>query len=59
MPRKPKRCPVLTFLIRRWVEAPEFGNGGDDWVERHISDWVNVAGTMLVSDEPAFCLCPL
>ncbi|GJN92257.1 hypothetical protein Rhopal_005287-T1 [Rhodotorula paludigena] len=36
---------LLWFL--KWVEAPEFGNGGDDWVERHISDWVNVAGTML------------
>ncbi|BGP52725.1 phospholipid:diacylglycerol acyltransferase [Rhodotorula sphaerocarpa] len=38
--------PLLLWFFK-WVEAPEFGNGGTDWVERHIDGWVNVAGTML------------
>ncbi|KAG0661838.1 hypothetical protein C6P46_003729 [Rhodotorula mucilaginosa] len=38
--------PLLLWFFK-WVEAPEFGNGGTDWVERHIDSWVNVAGTML------------
>ncbi|BGP12575.1 hypothetical protein JCM10213_004838 [Rhodosporidiobolus nylandii] len=36
---------VLWFM--KWVESPEFGNGGADWCDKHISDWVNVAGTLL------------
>ncbi|KAJ9099878.1 hypothetical protein QFC21_003883 [Naganishia friedmannii] len=45
---------VMYFL--KWVEAmPEDdidglsfgGGGGPDWVEDHISDWVNIAGTLL------------
>ncbi|GAA5980923.1 hypothetical protein JCM10908_003920 [Rhodotorula pacifica] len=38
--------PLLLWFFK-WVEAAEFGNGGPDWVERHIDSWVNVAGTML------------
>ncbi|KAJ8296972.1 Phospholipid:diacylglycerol acyltransferase [Rhodotorula toruloides] len=37
---------VLLWFFK-WVESPKYGNGGPDWVERHVSDWVNVAGTML------------
>lgn len=45
---------VMYFL--KWVEAiPEHdvdgkgfgGGGGPQWVEEHISDWVNIAGTLL------------
>ncbi|GAA6031946.1 hypothetical protein JCM8097_003355 [Rhodosporidiobolus ruineniae] len=36
---------LLWFL--KWVESPSHGGGGDTWVNDHISDWVNVAGTML------------
>jgi len=37
----------LYFL--KWVEAegPGFGNGGPDWVERHIEAFTSVAGTFL------------
>jgi phospholipid:diacylglycerol acyltransferase len=33
----------------KWVEAegPEYGNGGSDWVERHIESFVSIAGTFL------------
>lgn len=34
-------------VLPRWVEAPGFGGGGSDWVERHIESFVNIAGTML------------
>ncbi|GAA5903261.1 hypothetical protein JCM8208_002257 [Rhodotorula glutinis] len=37
----------LLLWFFKWVESPEHGKGGPDWVERHVSDWVNVAGTML------------
>ncbi|GAA5969238.1 hypothetical protein JCM11641_007521 [Rhodosporidiobolus odoratus] len=36
---------VLWFF--KWVESEQFGKGGADWVDRHVSDWVNVAGTLL------------
>ncbi|KAK0530863.1 phospholipid:diacylglycerol acyltransferase [Tilletia horrida] len=37
----------LYFL--KWVEAegPGFGNGGTDWVERHIEAFTSIAGTFL------------
>ena len=31
----------------KWVESPVYGKGGDDWVDKHVSDWINVAGTLL------------
>ncbi|GAA5898770.1 hypothetical protein JCM5296_006713 [Sporobolomyces johnsonii] len=31
----------------KWVESPDYGKGGSDWVDRHISDWINIAGTLL------------
>ncbi|SGY34421.1 BQ5605_C002g01628 [Microbotryum silenes-dioicae] len=36
---------VLWFM--KWAEHPEYGKGGPTWVEEHISDWINIAGTML------------
>ncbi|GAA5934883.1 hypothetical protein JCM1841_002853 [Sporobolomyces salmonicolor] len=36
---------ILWFF--KWVESPHHGKGGSDWVDRHISDWVNIAGTLL------------
>lgn len=39
---------MLTFHdLRRWVESPHYGRGGPDWVDKHVSDWVNIAGTLL------------
>lgn len=31
----------------KWVQSPEGGNGGEDWTERHIASFVNVAGPMM------------
>ncbi|CAO3643569.1 unnamed protein product [Mucor hiemalis] len=31
----------------RWVQDPRGGNGGDDWTERHIASFVNIAGPMV------------
>lgn len=31
----------------RWVQDPRGGNGGDDWTERHIASFVNIAGPMI------------
>ena len=31
----------------RWVQDPNGGNGGDDWTERHIASFVNIAGPMV------------
>lgn len=38
---------VLIAVLCRWVEAEGFGNGGPDWVERHIEAWANIGGCML------------
>jgi phospholipid:diacylglycerol acyltransferase len=47
---------TVTMYFLKWVEAmPEDdidglgfgGGGGPHWVEEHISDWVNIAGTLL------------
>ncbi|GAA6018214.1 hypothetical protein JCM11491_005636 [Sporobolomyces phaffii] len=37
---------VLLWFFK-WVESPQYGNGGPDWVDKHVSDWVNIAGTLL------------
>ncbi|KAF9243104.1 Lecithin:cholesterol acyltransferase-domain-containing protein [Melanogaster broomeanus] len=34
----------LTF---KWVESPEHGGGGPDWVENHIESFISIAGTHL------------
>ncbi|KAJ8696245.1 phospholipid:diacylglycerol acyltransferase [Pleurotus ostreatus] len=31
----------------KWVESPEHGGGGPDWVENHIEAFVSIAGTHL------------
>lgn len=38
---------ALHFL--KWVEAsgPGYGNGGPDWVEKHVESFVSIAGTFL------------
>ncbi|MCJ1437690.1 hypothetical protein MMC27_007077 [Xylographa pallens] len=37
---------VLYFFFQ-WVEAPGHGNGGPDWVEKHVDSWINISGCML------------
>ncbi|KAL3475011.1 Lecithin:cholesterol acyltransferase-domain-containing protein [Aspergillus californicus] len=37
---------VVLFFFK-WVENPEYGNGGSDWVNRHIASWINISGCML------------
>lgn len=36
---------VLYFF--KWVESPEHGGGGPDWVENHIETFISIAGTHL------------
>ncbi|KAJ7188606.1 phospholipid:diacylglycerol acyltransferase [Mycena filopes] len=36
---------VLYFF--KWVESPEHGAGGPDWVENHIEAYISIAGTHL------------
>ncbi|KAL1746161.1 Lecithin:cholesterol acyltransferase-domain-containing protein [Schizophyllum fasciatum] len=41
---------VLLHACRRsmkWVESPEHGGGGPDWVENHIDSYISIAGTHL------------
>ncbi|KAF9501792.1 phospholipid:diacylglycerol acyltransferase [Pleurotus eryngii] len=33
--------------VFKWVESPEHGGGGPDWVENHIEAFVSIAGTHL------------
>ncbi|KKY23195.1 putative phospholipid:diacylglycerol acyltransferase [Phaeomoniella chlamydospora] len=37
----------VLFYFFKWVENPSYGNGGSDWVEKHIEAWVNISGCML------------
>jgi phospholipid:diacylglycerol acyltransferase len=37
---------VVMFFFK-WVESENHGNGGKDWVNRHIDSWVNISGCML------------
>ncbi|KAJ4352817.1 phospholipid:diacylglycerol acyltransferase [Ascochyta clinopodiicola] len=45
---------VLYYFLH-WVEAEGYGNGGSDWVEKHIDSWINISGCMLgaLKDMPA------
>ncbi|OSD04123.1 LACT-domain-containing protein [Trametes coccinea BRFM310] len=36
---------ILYFL--KWVESPNHGRGGPDWVENHIEAFISIAGTHL------------
>ncbi|GAV99197.1 phospholipid:diacylglycerol acyltransferase [Lentinula edodes] len=33
-----------TYFLK-WVESPEHGGGGPDWVENHIEAYISIAGT--------------
>ncbi|KAH9895210.1 phospholipid:diacylglycerol acyltransferase [Cubamyces lactineus] len=33
--------------VLKWVESPEHGRGGPDWVENHIEAYISIAGTHL------------
>ncbi|EDN08972.1 Phospholipid:diacylglycerol acyltransferase [Histoplasma mississippiense (nom. inval.)] len=37
----------VAMFFFKWVESPEHGNGGSDWVETHIDSWINISGCML------------
>ncbi|GAQ04464.1 phospholipid:diacylglycerol acyltransferase [Aspergillus lentulus] len=36
---------VLYFF--KWVEHPDHGKGGRDWVNKHVANWINISGCML------------
>ncbi|KAK0551283.1 phospholipid:diacylglycerol acyltransferase [Tilletia horrida] len=40
---------TVFLYFMKWVEAegPGFGNGGPDWVERHVEAFTSIAGTFL------------
>ncbi|KAL4778378.1 Lecithin:cholesterol acyltransferase-domain-containing protein [Aspergillus varians] len=37
----------VALFFFKWVESPEHGKGGSDWVNRHIANWINISGCML------------
>lgn len=37
---------VMLYFFK-WVESPEHGGGGPDWVESHIETFISIAGTHL------------
>ncbi|ORY79434.1 Lecithin:cholesterol acyltransferase-domain-containing protein [Protomyces lactucae-debilis] len=37
----------VLFYFMKWVEHEKHGNGGKDWVNRHIDTWINISGSML------------
>ncbi|KAI0358723.1 LACT-domain-containing protein [Trametes cingulata] len=37
---------VIQYFLK-WVESPEHGRGGPDWVENHIEAFISIAGTHL------------
>lgn len=39
----------VVFYFLKWVEAegPGFGNGGKDWVNKHVAHFVDISGSML------------
>jgi phospholipid:diacylglycerol acyltransferase len=37
----------VLFYFFKWVENPEYGNGGSDWVNTHVDSWINISGCML------------
>ncbi|KAI0674898.1 LACT-domain-containing protein [Trametes maxima] len=41
------RATIEGFVLK-WVESPEHGKGGPDWVENHIEAFISIAGTHLV-----------
>lgn len=45
----------VLFYFMKWVEHPDHGGGGPNWVDDHIDSWINVSGCMLgaAKDLPA------
>ncbi|KAH9864626.1 hypothetical protein J1614_010561 [Plenodomus biglobosus] len=45
----------VLYYFMHWVEAKGYGNGGPDWVEKHVDSWINISGCMLgaLKDMPA------
>ncbi|EIM85096.1 phospholipid/diacylglycerol acyltransferase [Stereum hirsutum FP-91666 SS1] len=39
--------PDYSNELFKWVESPEHGGGGPDWVENHIEAFISIAGTHL------------
>lgn len=37
----------VALYFFKWVENERHGNGGKDWVNRHIDSWINISGCML------------
>lgn len=37
----------VLYHFFHWVEAEGHGNGGPDWVEKHVDSWINISGCML------------
>ncbi|KAL2375187.1 phospholipid:diacylglycerol acyltransferase [Blastomyces gilchristii SLH14081] len=37
----------VAMFFFKWVESPEHGNGGADWVETYVDSWINISGCML------------
>jgi phospholipid:diacylglycerol acyltransferase len=37
---------VLLFFFK-WVENPNHGGGGPDWVNTHVDSWINISGCLL------------
>ncbi|KAI8377935.1 Lecithin:cholesterol acyltransferase-domain-containing protein [Radiomyces spectabilis] len=38
---------VLFPYFLKWVEHPDYGNGGRDWTDKYIESFVNVGGPMM------------
>ncbi|KAF9650657.1 phospholipid diacylglycerol acyltransferase [Thelephora ganbajun] len=45
---------IGAFLPFKWVESPEHGGGGPNWVEEHIESFISIAGTHLAKAMAAF-----
>ncbi|QSZ31338.1 hypothetical protein DSL72_000901 [Monilinia vaccinii-corymbosi] len=37
----------VLFYFMHWAASPSGGNGGDDWVDKHVDSWINISGCML------------
>lgn len=37
----------VLFYFFHWVASESGGQGGDDWVEKHVDSWINISGCML------------
>ncbi|KAI1338082.1 LACT-domain-containing protein [Xylariaceae sp. FL0016] len=37
----------VVFYFFHWVASVHGGNGGEDWVDKHVEAWINISGCML------------